>query len=335
MASATRIVIRPEDTGLWRGRKKQDEATAAKVSDLLQEDLEVCRFASKSIHAMANPHRNTTYSSTRQAFTTTYVHLNHALTHSVTRSICQHEQLVHQLLTLYGTGASSSTIQAAYDANKTYQLSHIPLRSNVVSQLKEDWAAHANDYLGLGKHYSDFLKFFQDEIDARGWEAVVTEFLCEETPKARDMVQRLFSGLIHPMIELNFGLEWEQPAIIAEGLAQTAVHKNSLGEFYQKVDEAVLAGAQPTNACLSDICETIHTKHPDLANSVSWSDEYKLYDGVLGRGLSDAVDLCAQIRVREEDLEETIAQVLHHNAYAAASASFKPPYITKYDFFLM
>jgi hypothetical protein len=39
MASSTKIVIRAEDTGLWRG--KQDGEAAKKVSELLQEDLEV------------------------------------------------------------------------------------------------------------------------------------------------------------------------------------------------------------------------------------------------------------------------------------------------------
>lgn len=40
MASATRIVIKAEDTGFWKA--KQDEETAAKVSALLQTDLEAC-----------------------------------------------------------------------------------------------------------------------------------------------------------------------------------------------------------------------------------------------------------------------------------------------------
>lgn len=39
MASSTRIVIPASDTGLWKG--KQDVAAANKVSQLLQEDLEV------------------------------------------------------------------------------------------------------------------------------------------------------------------------------------------------------------------------------------------------------------------------------------------------------
>lgn len=152
-------------------------------------------------------------------------------------------------------------------------------------------------------------------------------------------MQRLFAGVVHPMIELSYGLEFEQPAIIAEGLAQAAIHRNVMKEFYDKVDEAVAAvdqsGVDVKRRGLSEICENIKRDHEKLAGSASWSDENRLYDGVLGRGLSDAVALCAQIRVTEGELEERVAEVLHHNAYVAASAAWRPPHIPKYDFFLM
>ncbi|KJK86093.1 hypothetical protein H633G_10056, partial [Metarhizium anisopliae BRIP 53284] len=166
MASATRIVIKAEDTGFWKA--KQDEETAAK---------------------------------------------NH---HVFFNAAGFHNHLVHQLLALYGTGAPESAIQAAFDANAGYQLKHTPARPHVVAELQADWAAHAPKYLGRGAYYSDFLRFFQDEVDRRGWQAVVAAFLCapgDAASPARHMVQRLFSGLVHPMIQLGFGLEWEQPAI--------------------------------------------------------------------------------------------------------------------------
>lgn len=35
-----------------------------------------------------------------------------------------------------------------------------------------------------------------------------------------------FTGFLHPIIHLGFGVEFQQPAIIAEALAQAAVHTN-------------------------------------------------------------------------------------------------------------
>lgn len=168
---------------------------------------------------------------------------------------------------------------------------------------------------------------------------MVAAFLCapgDAASPARHMVQRLFSGLVHPMIQLGFGLEWEQPAIVAQGLAQAAVHRNTLGDFFDRVDEAVAAGRGGEQRGLSDICESLRAENSSLASAAEWRDgDQSLYAGVLGRGLDEAVALCAQVRVREEDWDERVAEALHHAAYVAASAAWKPPHIPKYDFFLM
>ncbi|KAK8924615.1 Oxidoreductase AflY [Metarhizium anisopliae] len=269
MASATRIVIKAEDTGFWKA--KQDEETAAK------------------------------------------------------------------LLALYGTGAPESAIQAAFDANAGYQLKHTPARPHVVAELQADWAAHAPKYLGRGAYYSDFLRFFQDEVDRRGWQAVVAAFLCapgDAASPARHMVQRLFSGLVHPMIQLGFGLEWEQPAIVAQGLAQAAVHRNTLGDFFDRVDEAVAAGRGGEQRGLSDICESLRAENSSLASAAEWRDgDQSLYAGVLGRGLDEAVALCAQpcfpaaarVRILEHKMRYDVLQ------YAARGAPrLSPAHVAAY-----
>ncbi|KAG6016424.1 hypothetical protein E4U43_003666 [Claviceps pusilla] len=285
MATAHRILIPVHNTGLWK--PNQDEETAAKVVELLQDDFEI----------------------------------------------------THHLLALYGTGAPVSALQAAYDANESYQKRSTPVRDTVVQELQHDWSANAPKYLGLGKHYCDFLRFFQLEIDNKGCEVVVNEFLCQDTSKCRDIVQRLFAGIAHPLIQLQYGLEWEQPAIIASGLAQAAVHRNPLGDFFDKVDAAAKSlhqsGANVDGWRLSEICENIRRDHPGLSNSAVWDDDNPLYEGVLRRGLQEAVTLLAALRVKEDDVEERTAEMLHHNAYVAAAASWNPPHIPKFDFFLM
>ncbi|KAG5931156.1 hypothetical protein E4U53_001932 [Claviceps sorghi] len=299
MATAHRILISAQNTGLWK--PKQDEEAAAKVTELLQEDFE-------KHHVFFN-------------------------------SSGFHNHITHYLLTLYGTGASVSALQAAYDANESYQKKSTPFDDTVVKELQQDWSANAPKYLGIATHYSDFLRFFQLQIDKKGWEAIVCEFICQETSKSRDIVQRLFAGIAHPMIQLQYGLEWEQPAIVAAGLAQAAVHGNPLGNFFDKVDAAVKSarqsGAEIKDWRLSEICENVRRDRPGLSSSVAWDDENKLYQGVLGRGLQEAVALAATMRVKEDELEERTAEMLHHNAYVATATSWKPPHVPKFDFFLM
>lgn len=246
---------------------------------------------------------------------------------------------MHQMLALYGTGASKDTLQKGYDANASHQLKLREADEAIIQELRSDWAAHAHKYLGLGKHYASFLKFFQEEIDKQGWQAVVKEYLCEDTPKSVDAVQRLFSGLIHPMIQLMYGMEWEQPAIIATGLAQTCVHKNPLGEFFNKTDDAVAkvdqSGVRPAKMRpIPEYFETIR-ENEKLATAAKFSDDQRLYDGVLGRAMNEAVALAATIRVQESELEERTVEILHNNAYVAAASALNPPYMPKFDFFLM
>ncbi len=81
-------------------------------------------------------------------------------------------------------------------------------------------------YLGSEKYYHNFLVFFKEEMDQRGWREVLNEYVFKGDERADDMLVRMFSGVLHPIIHLGFGVEFEQPAIIAEALAQAAVHKN-------------------------------------------------------------------------------------------------------------
>ena len=50
------------------------------------------------------------------------------------------------------------------------------------------------------------------------------------------------SGLVHPLIHLGFGIEFNQPAIIAQGLAQTAVHDDWLGRTFFLPAEKMAGG---------------------------------------------------------------------------------------------
>ncbi|KAG6891952.1 hypothetical protein C0995_006374, partial [Termitomyces sp. Mi166 len=44
--------------------------------------------------------------------------------------------------------------------------------------------------------------------------------------KKPDMFNRFLGGLIHPMIHLGYGLEFNLPGMVIEGLAEAAVHSD-------------------------------------------------------------------------------------------------------------
>lgn len=63
----------------------------------------------------------------------------------------------------------------------------------------------------------------------KGYQVAINEYCLKGDERADDMLVRLHAGFLHPMIHLGFGIEFKQPAIIAEALAQAAVHDNWIG----------------------------------------------------------------------------------------------------------
>lgn len=135
-----------------------------------------------------------------------------------------------------------------------------------------------------------------------------------------------------------FGVEWEQPIIVAAALAQAAVHKDTFHQVFIRSDDAASdPSAAPMPAML------------DLFAEARASDKLKSYLGdadgpntlnLITRGLDDVVKLTGKVRVGEEELEKRTAEMVHAALYVAACAAAagggqggkKEP---RYDFFLM
>lgn len=52
-------------------------------------------------------------------------------------------------------------------------------------------------YLGDEKYYHDFLVFFQEEMDKKGWENVLNEYLFKGDEIADDMLVRMYGGQLY------------------------------------------------------------------------------------------------------------------------------------------
>jgi hypothetical protein len=131
-----------------------------------------------------------------------------------------------------------------------------------------------------------------------------------------------------------YGLEWEQPAIIAQGLAQAAVHRDRLTAFFTKAEEmAKNSSSTATPPNLPDLLERARTSGK-LSRSAKWNSDEPL-NGILVRAEEEALELVSQVRVRPEDLEERMVEMMHTAAFVATAAAFHKPYIPRMDFFLM
>ncbi|RBR15124.1 uncharacterized protein FIESC28_07440 [Fusarium coffeatum] len=309
MATPFKIQVEPQNSGLLELKQGQNEAS--KVTDLLQKDLEVFNSL-QSMYLKANIMQNHHVFFNESGF---------------------HDHLVHQVLTLYGTGATTEIIDKAYDANKTYQLKAMKPKSDVVDKLEHgsDWS----EYLGKGRNYATFFRFFQDEIERIGWQDTLKEYLFKDDARGRDMQSRLFAGILHPLIQLLYGMEWEQPMIIAAALAQTAVHRDDYHEFLSSAaKKAEGADAPPKMKTIPGLYEDV-VKDETLVKSSHWEDSNRVFDGVLTRAKEEMINLAARVRVEESELDERTAEMVHNSAFVASGAAFHPPYHPRFDFILM
>ncbi|KAF8621959.1 hypothetical protein AX15_007389 [Amanita polypyramis BW_CC] len=86
-------------------------------------------------------------------------------------------------------------------------------------------------------YYKAYLDFFTKVVQEQGTSAVVHEYVFAfDSNFSHDgtdpaMLSRLLAAAFHPMILLGSGLEFGMPGLVAEGLAQAAVHKDESGDL--------------------------------------------------------------------------------------------------------
>jgi questin oxidase-like protein len=216
------------------------------------------------------------------------------------------------LLTIYALGATPEALTKAYKENADYQR---PLNwPGKTAPPKNDPAPDLSDptvyeqHLGKQEFYSSFVSFYANELETHGVEATLDKFLFANTDFAFQLFGRLFAGLLHPIIHLGFALEFEQPAILAEALAQTAVHENWVSAFFVEVEKAAQKYDGPEKS-LEDIMKQLQ-EDKEVRNWVKWEDDNKFRDGILVRGREKMAAIVGQWKVKEDELEQKTREML-------------------------
>ncbi|KAL6789207.1 hypothetical protein J3E68DRAFT_444045 [Trichoderma sp. SZMC 28012] len=294
MATAYRIKIDPSRIGLLG--YKYNEAAAAKLSELLQKDLD-----RHHVFFLARGY---------------------------------HNHMSHHLCTLYGAGATPEELQAAFDRDAEIQIDRFQLKDGVLEDLRRDWAANAPKYLGDAKYYADFLRYFQEEVEAKGWKNALVEYLFSGEESTHDMYRRSWGSFAHSFIQLMYGIEWDQPAIIAQGLAQSAIHDTYVGDFLEKVEKAAAANPPSRRLNTAELYEQVHSD-PEFVNSVRNGNPNKILDSIEVLCPEEGVKYLAQVKADPNNLAEGIAENIHTAAYMVSACIFHPPDYPRFDFFLI
>jgi len=240
-----------------------------------------------------------------------------------------HNHIAHHLLTIYALGARPDEIQQAFDHNKNYQRPQFPVEKQNVQEMSDP--DKFNKFLGKEQYFHDFEIFFRKEVEEKGWEVILNEHVFEHNPHADSMLTRMFAGFLHPLIHLGFGVEFKQPAIIIEALAQAATHDGWTGKFLHAAEEAA-KGSQGSKSLVQLLHET--RANDKLRQSPHWDDGNKVRDGVFKRAPDEMIALASQWTVKPEELEQKTAEMINAAIYFAGAAQ-RPNKQVKFDFFYM
>ena len=115
-------------------------------------------------------------------------------------------------------------------------------------------------------------------------------------------------GYLHPLIHLGFGIDFAQPAIIAEALAQAAVQSPWIGPLLLGAEKAAAENPKPSMS-LVELLEAIQIDE-ELKNATSYSESPPFRKGIMGRGLVPMIKYTSQFTVDESDIGAKKIEVL-------------------------
>jgi len=256
---------------------------------------------------------------------------NHENYHMFFNSDGFHNHIAHHLLTVYALAASPEEIQQHFKSNQSYQKPLGSYDESIVSKMQQP--AEFVKLLGDGRQYKNFLQFFKGEIDNMGWQAAINHFVLSDNEIARKMLPLVFAGFLHPLIHLGFGIEFEQPAIIAEALAQAAIHSGWIADFFSSAEQAANKNRSGPSKSMAELIDEVRNDK-EIYDAPRWSDGNKIRDGIIARAGKRMVTYTSQYHVKPEELEEKTAEMINGAAYFTGGAQRKD-HAVKFDFFYM
>jgi hypothetical protein len=251
------------------------------------------------------------------------------------RHVGGHNHTAHAILTVYAMGGKAEDLKRAFDDNNHQQIQIPPVDSAIVSEMKDPdiFIKHMRN----PAQYNSYLKFFEQEIETRGWKDVLYQYFFTSTPVAQSMFVQLFEGLYHPLIHVGFGIEFDQPAIIAEGLAQAASHVwGNIGGYLARCDEIAQHNDGGPSTPLQELYHRIQTTEKIRTAVQVQQGPNRIKDGLMPNAMEELASIAAKFRLGQAhlDWERGLVESTSCAAYNAAAAQRKGKAV-KIDFFSM
>lgn len=104
-----------------------------------------------------------------------------------------HNHIVHHLLTIYALGADPEQLNQAFEDNKGYQRRLLPIKERNVEKMSDPDAY--KKFLNKPQYFHDFVEYFREQIEQKGWEATVNEHIFAPDAHGESLMTRMFAGM--------------------------------------------------------------------------------------------------------------------------------------------
>lgn len=105
-------------------------------------------------------------------------------------------------------------------------------------------------------------------------------------------------------------MEFNQPAIVAQALAQTATHEPRLKALLAPAEQAAGGvghhGKKPMAQIIDDLRED-----PSIRNAAKWDDVNKIFDGVMKRAPERMIEHASQFTVGPDQIQEKCLELIN------------------------
>ncbi|PQE27712.1 hypothetical protein CJF31_00009935 [Rutstroemia sp. NJR-2017a BVV2] len=240
-----------------------------------------------------------------------------------------HNHITHYLLSQTALAARPAQMERAYFQEQKLQRPQFPADEQVVVNMNDPEFFRSG--FSQENHYHNYLTFFKRQIGKRGVGPVVHDTLFSRTQNAELHLARF----LHPIIHFGFDVEFNQPAIIAEGLAQGAIHKPEISHVFDAIARYEKSNTlnMSTDRLLVDLIREIE-QDDKIGNAACWGNGSHIIDDPLANAPEEPWCIAAQYRVSPVQLEEKTAEMINVCAYFTAAAQL-PSKEHKLDFFFI
>lgn len=127
------------------------------------------------------------------------------------------------------------------------------------------------DYLGQDDLYASYLVFFMHEVEQKGIVPTLNTWLFQKSE--HQLLVRAVGGAIHALIHIGYGVEFNLPAILAEGLAQAAVHSTMVSPLFPvgfpDTSAAAAGRTRSASQSIASFASRLHLTQPHVDSFVA------------------------------------------------------------------